>query len=195
MITHALKEWATAVAALEAGKTIMLLRKGGIREEGNRFTVAYDRVLLYPTFEHQQPDLLKPEYAEGVKPVESRWHLETIRISAWAEITDIFQVSDADTVASLLPYHIWNERLASDRLKWKPRQPLYLLLLRVYKLPQIHTIPYRQEYGGCKSWIDLAEPISLAGASPVLDDAFYTQLVEKIRRIVTGKQNSFQATC
>jgi hypothetical protein len=193
--THALKEWAIAVDALEQGKTILLLRKGGIREEGNRFKVAYDRVLLYPTFEHQQPDLLKPEYAEKVKPVESGWHPETIRISAWAEITDIFQVSEAETVASLLPYHIWNERLASDRLKWKPRQPLYLLLLRAYKLAQIHTISYRQEYGGCKSWIDLAEPISLAGASPVLDDVFYTQLVEKIRRIVTGKQNSFQATC
>jgi hypothetical protein len=57
--THAFKEWATAVDALEQGKTMMLLRKGGIREEGNRFQVAQKEVLLYPTFEHQQPEFAK----------------------------------------------------------------------------------------------------------------------------------------
>ncbi|BCX07554.1 MAG: hypothetical protein KatS3mg066_1413 [Fischerella sp.] len=36
---HALKEWAVAVTALEAGKTIMLLRKGGIHERNGRFQV------------------------------------------------------------------------------------------------------------------------------------------------------------
>ena len=30
-LSHALKEWAIVVDALAAGKTIMLLRKGGIR--------------------------------------------------------------------------------------------------------------------------------------------------------------------
>ena len=51
---HALKEWAVAVNALESGKTIMLLRKGGIHERGGRFQVAHEQVLLYPTYEHQQ---------------------------------------------------------------------------------------------------------------------------------------------
>lgn len=193
--THALKEWATAVAALEAGKTIMLLRKGGIQEEGNRFKVACEQVLLYPTFEHQRPDLLKADYASQVQPVESGWHPETIRIGSWAKITDIFQVSDEQTVAELLPFHIWNVQFVSDRLKWKPRQPLYILLLRTYKLGKIHTIPYRQEYGGCKSWLDVAEPISIEGLMPVLDDETYSQQAEKISKIVTGKQNSLLNNC
>jgi hypothetical protein len=183
MITHALKEWATAVDALAAGKTIMLLRKGGIKEEENSFKVAHNRVLLYPTFEHQRPELLKADYAIRVQPVESGWHPETIRIGSWAEITDIFQVSEAETVAALLPYHIWNEEFASTRLKWKPRQPLYVLLLRTYKLPQVREIQYLPEYGGCKSWIDLAEDISLEGSVPVLDDATYTQQVGEIREL------------
>ena len=191
-ITQALKEWATAVDALAAGKTIMLLRKGGIKEEGNGFKVAYNRVLLYPTFEHQRPELLKADYATRVQPVESGWHPETIRIGSWAEITDIFQVSEAETVAALLPYHIWNEEFASTRLKWKPRQPLYVLLLRTYKLPGVREIQYLPEYGGCKSWIDLAEPISIAFSVPVLDDAIYTQQVGEIRSIVSGEANSLQ---
>ncbi len=184
--THALKEWAVAVNALEQGKTIMLLRKGGIHEQGGRFKVAHDQILLYPTHEHQQPFMLKPDYAEQVTPETSGWHPETNRIGSWAEITDILPVSDEPIVRALLPFHLWNEQFISDRLKWKPRQPLYILLLRTYKLPQEQFIPYRSEYGGCKSWIDLAEPISIEDAVPVLNDAAYTQLVAEIRGIVAN---------
>jgi hypothetical protein len=182
--THALKEWDVAVDALERGKTIMLLRKGGIKEEGNRFNVAHDQILLYPTYEHQQPNLLKAEYAPQVKPVTSGWHPETVRIGSWAKITDILQVSDESAVTALLPYHIWNEQFVSDRLKWKSRQPLYILLLRTYQLSTESVIPYRPEYGGCRSWIDLVEPISVEGVVPVLDDAEYTKQTAQIRKIV-----------
>ncbi|MEO1671947.1 MAG: DUF1802 family protein, partial [Cyanobacteria bacterium J06631_2] len=71
-LTHTLKEWAIAVDALSQGRTIMLLRKGGIRERG--FQVKYSPVWLYPTYEHQKPNLLKPEYVTQVTPVESGWH-------------------------------------------------------------------------------------------------------------------------
>ncbi len=186
--THAaLKEWAVAVDALECGKTIMLLRKGGIREQNGRFKVAHAQILLYPTHEHQQPFLLKPEYAEQVTPVTSGWHPEAIRIGSWAEITDILPVSDETIVKALLPFQIWNQQFISDRLKWKPRQPLYILLLRTYKLAQEQMIPYRSEYGGCKSWIDLAEPISIEDTQPVLNNTAYTDLAAKIREITGNK--------
>ncbi len=186
--THALKEWAVATDTLEHGETIMLLRKGGIREEGKHFRVAHDEVLLYPTYEHQQPHLLKPRYSTLVQPVPSGWHPETVRIGAWAHITDIFQVSEKETVEALVPYHIWNEQFAAERFGWKPRFPLFVLLLRVYKLAEEQVIPYRAEYGGCKSWIDLAEPISLDGMAPLLSDQAYDRLRGEIRTIVAGKQ-------
>jgi hypothetical protein len=69
--THALKEWAVATRALEQGNTVLLLRKGGIHERGGVFTVAQSQVLLYPTYEHQKPHLLKAEYADQVEPVAS----------------------------------------------------------------------------------------------------------------------------
>ncbi|WNN91853.1 DUF1802 family protein [Gloeocapsopsis dulcis] len=183
--SHAIKEWAVAVEALEQAKTIMLLRKGGIHEQGGRFRVAYDQVLLYPTYEHQQPALLKPKYADVVTPVASGWHPETVRIGSWAEITEILLVSDPSAVAALLPFHIWNEKFISDRLKWKSRQPLYVLLLRTYKT-QVQLIPYRAEYGGCKSWIELAETISLENSQPVLSDAAYSQMVAEIRQTISN---------
>ncbi len=182
--THALKEWAVAVDALEQGKTIMLLRKGGIKEESNRFKVAHDQVLLYPTYEHQQVDLLKAEYANQVQPVTSGWHPKTVRISSWAKITDILQVSDYSAVAALLHFHIWNAQFATERFNWKPRQPLYILLIRAYHLLEPLMIYYRQEYGGCRSWIDLAEPISIEDVIPVLNDAEYTAQVREICQII-----------
>jgi hypothetical protein len=181
---HALKEWATAVQALEAGKTIMLLRKGGIHERNGRFQVAHDEVLLYPTYEHQQAFLLKPEYAADVHPVTSGWHPDTVRISSWAKITDILPVSDENIVSELLPFHIWNEHFICDRLKWKPRQPLYLLLLRTYNLQQPKEISYRSEYGGCKSWIDLEQPVNVENSQPALSNFTYNNIVAEIRGIV-----------
>lgn len=190
IINHALKEWAVAVDALESGKTILLLRKGGIREEGNHFKVAHNEVLLYPTFEHQKPDLLKPEYAEQVTTMPSGWHPETIRIEAWAKITDILLVSFEPSINALLPFHIWNEKFVSDRLKWKPRQPIYILLLRTYKLSQPQEIPYRTEYSGCKSWIKLQEDISVANATPVLTDTEYNKRASVIRSSIANPSAS-----
>jgi hypothetical protein len=191
---HALKEWAVAVDALEQGKTIMLLRKGGIREEGKHFKVAHNQILLYPTYEHQQPNLLKAEYAPQVEPVTSGWHPETVRIGSWAEITDILPVSDESTVDALLPYHIWNEQFVSDRFQWKPRHPVYILLLRTYRLRQPKVIPYLPEYSGCRSWIDLVEPISIEGAMPVLTDTEYTKQNAQIRQIVEESGHFYSLT-
>ncbi len=179
-LTHALKEWAIAVDALAAGKTIMLLRKGGIREDRKNFQVQHPRVWLYPTYEHQKPHLLKPEYAPQVTVVESGWHPKTVMIRSYAEITQVLSVSKLETLLALQPYHIWNEQMVRDRLKWKARQPLSVLLLRVYNLSQPLNIPYNSSYGGCKSWIDLVEPISTLETSPVLDDDLYQNLVREI---------------
>jgi hypothetical protein len=183
MFTTAIKEWAVAVDALAEGKTILLLRKGGIREQGGSFQVTHSRVWLYPTYEHQKPHLLKPEYADRVMLVESGWHPETVTIQAWAEITHTFQVHEAATVEALLPFHVWNQQFAIERLKWKPKTPIALLLLRAYRLPEPQIIAYEDAYGGCKSWIDLrfnshdvVEP-----ATPVLSDEVYRSQVEAIQ--------------
>lgn len=182
--TAALKEWNVAVNALANGNTIMLLRKGGIREQAGRFTVAHQQVLLYPTFEHQQPDLLKPEYASQVQVVDSAWHPENmkknIQISSFAEITNILPVTDESILNKLFFYHIWNEKFVRDRLQWKPQQPVYILLLRTYKLSQNHEIFYRPEYGGCRSWINLDTPINITDLNPVLNDDNYRSLSAEI---------------
>lgn len=189
-LIHALKEWAIAVEALEQGNTIVLLRKGGIREQRGQFTVAHTPVLLYPTFEHQQPHLLKDPYRGQVQTVASGWHPDQVRIGAVAEITHLFQVTEAEAVQALLPFHIWNAEFAAERFQWKPRSPLYVLLLRVSKLPKAQTIDYHAEYGGCRSWIELKTAIDLEGATPVLSDTTYFQQTEQITQILNLTHSS-----
>lgn len=185
-LSHALKEWAIALSALEQGDMILLLRKGGIREQGGKFSVDHERVLLYPTYEHQNPNLLKAPYDANVQSVSSGWHPDEIQIRSFADITDIFQVTEATVVQALYPYHIWNPQFVEERLKWKPKSPLYVLALRSFKLAQPQSIPYQSEYGGCRSWIDLSANISLENATPVLTDTAYRGQIEAIRTVVAA---------
>ena len=180
--TIALKEWAIAVEVLTAGKTIILLRKGGIREA--KFQVEHHRIWLYSTYEHQKPHLLKPEYAGAVTPVDSAWHPQEVLIKGFADITDVLSINSQAQIDALLPYHVWQPEVISDRLKWKPQQPLTVLLLRVYRLIPAQTIAYHSSYGGCKSWIELLEPLNIDGSIPVMTDSQYQQQVQEIKDLI-----------
>ncbi|MGP1375088.1 MAG: DUF1802 family protein [Almyronema sp.] len=180
-LTSALKEWSVAVDALASGQTILLLRKGGIREVGGGFSVSHRQVILYPTYEHQKPHLLKAAYQSAVQPVSAGWHPERVPLRAWADITDVWQVSEPSALAALQPFHIWHAQFATERFNWKPRQPLYLLLLRVYRLPEPVEIPYHASYGGCRSWLALQTAIAIDSASPVLSPEQYHHQRDRIQ--------------
>ncbi len=173
-----------AVDALAAGETMLLLRKGGIKEEGNQFSTEADRVVLFPTFEHQKRDLLKPRYQSSVAPVTPGWHPQTIELKAWAEITHIFLAREAKQVDALNPFHIWQPQLAEERLKWKPKQPLYVLALRAYRLLSPMTVPWQATYGGCRSWITLEKGVETEGGVAAIADANYQTQVTAIQRLL-----------
>ena len=187
LLVNAFKEWAIAVSALTKGQTIMLLRKGGIREASKQFQVKQHQVWLYPTYEHQKPQLLKSQYSTQVREVTSGWHPATVEIQSCGEITHVLTVEDWEILQKLEPYHVWNEKMISDRFEWKPQQPLTILLLRVANLPNPVSIHYHNSYGGCKSWIDLQQPISLRGLKPILTTDVYQQQVDEILEIMTCK--------
>ncbi|MEL6496824.1 MAG: DUF1802 family protein, partial [Cyanobacteria bacterium J06623_7] len=148
------------------------------------FQVKHSPIWLYPTYEHQKPHLLKPEYASQVTPVESGWHPQSVTINSCAEITATRAVDREAQIALLGSHHIWNERMIAERLQWKPSNPLIILLLRVYRLPQPQIIPYSPSYGGCKSWIDLVEPISGSQLQPVLEHEEYLTEVNRIEALI-----------
>ncbi len=180
MLQNALKEWSVAVDALVQGEMILLLRKGGIREVGNRFQVPHQRIWLYPTYEHQKPHLLKSQWAEQVRPVKAGWHPAVVTIQAWADIVQVWTIRHEQSVQSLLPFHIWNEQFVTERFRWKPSQPLHLLLLRVHRLATPIAIDWQPDYGGCRSWLTLKDPLDLMPSQPVLDQQTWAKTGEAI---------------
>ena len=55
---RAFKEWAVSCAAMQSGEQILLIRKGGIREDGGTFTIADTEFFLMPTYEHQDAGII-----------------------------------------------------------------------------------------------------------------------------------------
>ena len=60
----ALKEWSVVCRALEDGRQVVLLRKGGVLEYRQGFEIKHESFWLYPTLEHQSKEFIQPDYVE-----------------------------------------------------------------------------------------------------------------------------------
>ena len=174
-LRHTLKEWAVAVRALEGGETALVVRKGGIREKA--FAVADRRFLLLPGYEHQRQELLKPEYRKLLRGIPDLTDDGPLRFTSFAEVRGAYEISEPGSLEAIDPYHIWTPEYAESRFRWRPKKPLTVLVLRVYLLPEPVELPYSEAYAGCKSWIELEQPVSVAGARPALEDEAFERLV------------------
>jgi hypothetical protein len=179
----ALKEWAVVVKALEEGKQILLMRKGGIAEETRDFQIRSEAFLLYPTYEHQKKELLKPAYAKDMEETLEGWSPSDtqVEISCYAELVQDIEVTDMEQLMKLDSFHIWTDRFAEERLKWKKSKPLHVLLVRVYRFDQAFSLPIEEGYLGCKSWIGLQEQWDKRSKTPVLSDEDYQRQVAAIQ--------------
>jgi hypothetical protein len=173
-LTHALKEWAVAIAVLERGDTALVVRKGGIREKS--FAVPEARFFLFKSYEHQNEDQLKPAYHDLLRSIPDRPDDGPVVLSSFAEVAGAYEGCEAEELEALDPHHVWMREYAASRLKWRPKQPLTVLVLRTYLLPEPVELAYRPEYGGCKSFIDLLQEIPTANARPALDGAAFEEL-------------------
>jgi hypothetical protein len=183
----ACKEWAVVVRALLAGEQILDLRKGGLREQGRHFSVQSPRCWLYPTYEHQQAELLKPAYA--------RWADEpsagpvSVEVAGWADIVGVATVTEPEVLDALDGRVIWSHDYVASRFRWKRRDPLHVLVLRVHRLEEPVRVPYREEYGGCTSWVDLDglpdDPAALP-STPVLSDTAFDARRKGVEEAIPG---------
>ncbi len=181
-LQHALKEWAVAVRALERGDTALVVRKGGIREKA--FAVPETRFLLLPGYEHQRTNLVKPEFRGIMDEIPDLTDDGPLRFSSFAEVVGAYEVSEAEDLAALDSHHMWTHEYAESRFKWRPKKPLTVLVLRTYLLPETVELPFREEYGGCKSWIELRESVSAEGARPALSDEKFEEIAAPAREVL-----------
>ena len=208
----ALKEWAIVCKALESGNQILSFRKGGIMEFRNGFELKFKNFFLSPTFEHQAKESIRMDYHTTLDELNRKNGLDnaetlpdsnkTTEITSFVEITHFSEVPDLTTLKKLETFHIWTDDYLKSRFDYNPKKPLYLLLLRVYKLNNPIKLMNKPEWVGCKSWIQIdshdpdlityfenhlpEKPFEYLKSisKPCIDDNNFNKLSEKVRSII-----------
>ncbi len=178
-----LQEWAVCARALSEGRSILIVRKGGIHEpRGGLFRPEHERFALLPTFLHQGAERLRAAYggayfAETAKPSANA----TIPVAAWAEVAQVWRLEDAGRLLALGDDIPWSEAELETRLAYRGQRWLFALALRVRVLERAIALPDKPNYAGCRSWIALDDAVPTEPAKPALDDARWSERLARVR--------------
>ncbi|OBI99360.1 DUF1802 family protein [Mycobacterium sp. 1465703.0] len=177
----ALKEWSAAVRALLDGRQRVLLRKGGIGEK--RFELAASEFLLFPTVAHSHAQRVRPEHQDLLTPAAADSTEAELVIRAAAKVVAAVEVERPDGLPAIEDLHIWTaESVRADRLDFRPKHKLAVLVVSVIPLAEPVRLIRTAEYGGCKSWVEL--PVHAPLAAPVHDDSALAAVAARVRDAV-----------
>jgi hypothetical protein len=184
MLKIAFKEWAVVCKALAQGRQAIILRKGGIAERGTTFQPEHSRFWLYPTFTHQQRHGVKPEAAGWLADVEKdRPPSGMVRLSHFAVVPGVYHVAGLEPLLMLDHLHVWTEETIRQRFAY--RHPgLYVLPVRVYRIPAPVELPETPAYAGCKSWVELDQAVPADGEVPILKDEEFRDVLTRLDAVL-----------
>jgi hypothetical protein len=177
----ALKEWSAAVHALLDGRQLVLLRKGGIGEK--RFMVAAAEFVLFPTLAHSHAERVRPEHRDLLPRAAADSTDDQLVIRAAAKVVAALPVNQPDRLEAIEDLHIWTaESVRADRLDFRPKHKLAVLVVSVIPLVEPVRIVRTPDYAGCTSWVQL--PLRPALGTPIHDDAALTAVAGRVRDAV-----------
>jgi hypothetical protein len=156
----AFKEWAAICRALAAGRQDVILRKGGIVEPGGEFRVEHRDFLLLPTFLHQAPESLLPEARDLLDGIDADRPPEgTIVFRHRATVRESYRVRSLAELAAFRRRHVWSDAVVAERFhRWT--DGIHVLVVDVTALPAPVTMPWREAYAGCRSWVELEDEVA-----------------------------------
>lgn len=178
----AFKEWAIICRALASGRQIVILRKGGVVEEGGVFRPDHSQFLLFPTYSHQSPDQVIPEAWVPSEALEAEQpEVGQVVLRHCATLTDCFRVKNPGALGALRGEHIWSDSNVGERFyRWRDHS-VWAMVVRVATLIKPIALDLTEEYTDCKSWVHLEEDIDLDGMKCVLTDVDYARRSEAIK--------------
>jgi hypothetical protein len=180
MLRDAFKEWAVICRALAEGSQALVLRKGGIEEPSGTFRLEHRCFWLYPTYLHQQRAGIKAEAIPLLEQAETeRPPAGVIRLSHFAAVTGIYQVHNLAAALAVDPLHLWSEATVEARFAYR-RPGLNVLPVRVYRAVATVELPETPGYAGCRSWVELERELPTEGATPVLSDEAFQEVLRTL---------------
>lgn len=158
-VATAFKEWAAICRALTSGRQDVILRKGGIVEPHGGFRPDHARFLLLPTFLHQSAESLVPEARDLLERIDDDRPAEgTVVFTHVVDVVAAHRITDRRALGPFRHRHVWAESVVDERFhRWQDE--LHLLEVAVHPLPSPVTLPWRESYGGCRSWVALDAPV------------------------------------
>lgn len=179
----ALQEWAATCRALELGRSVLIVRKGGIHERGGGlFAPEHDRFLLMPTWLHQDAARFDPAWQGCFAGLEAPPPGE-IPLRLWAEVRRAWRLTELEPLFALRELLPWTRAEIEARFRY--RQPLLnVLALRVHRLSAERRIADRPAYAGCRSWVRLAEAVDCARSRPVLDELAFARACDRASAVL-----------
>ncbi|MEM1158304.1 MAG: DUF1802 family protein [Verrucomicrobiota bacterium] len=178
---HGFKEWDVICRALECGWQSLLLRAGGIHDVTKWYNDLPERFFLMPNDYHEALHQVR-RLPEGADQPVIRW-----QIRSWAEMVKVMCINKPEMLQRLEPFHIYQPELVQKRFEQNHPPALWLILLRVYQLPNPWQLADEESLGGCRSMVALPPaPFSLTG-KPVLDDRRFSRLHDEVETaLLTG---------
>ena len=180
----ALKEWSATCRALELGKQIILLRKGGLLDPDGKFDLEYSGFWLAPTKWHEDTSLVKLKFGELLEPAPASRGV--LRLTSWAQVEKSWAVSFEEREKLARLNHIWSTSYLDSRWNYQPEHPLIVVALRVWKLPQVLEVSFQPEYSGCRSWIEMNESLSIKNTQPALSDEAFARELQSAERVLSA---------
>jgi len=182
MLKIAFKEWAVVCKALAEGRQALILRKGGIAEVGGEFRPEHARFWLYPTYLHEHKEGIQPSALPLLDQVlGERAPAGVLRLSHFAEVSGVYHVMREEMILGLDDLHIWSAPTVRMKFHYR-KKGVYVLPVRVYRAAKATELPETAEYAGCRSWVELGTELPTDGATPVLGDRAYADLLETLDR-------------
>ena len=177
-----LQEWAVCCRVLGSGQLMLAVRKGGIHERhGGLFAPEHDRFALLPTSLHQDASRLRSPIAAEIGSADDA-PAGMIRVGLWAEVARVWKATDLARVQALGDELVWTPAELAARFAYRDQPFLYVLALRVWRLPTVQDLPDLPAYAGCRSWIPLRDPVDLSGSTPAVADADFAARLDHIAR-------------
>lgn len=174
----ALKEWGAAVHALLDGRQTVLLRKGGIGEK--RFAISAPEFVFFPTVEHSHAERVRPEFTDLLERAAGDSTETEVVLRGGAKIAAAVAVEHPDQLEAIADLHIWTaESVQNDRLDFRPRHRLTVLVVQAKPLAAPVRLPRTPDYAGCRSWVNL--PVTPEWGPPVYDDASLAAIAQRVR--------------
>lgn len=184
----AFKEWGAVCAALEQGTQSVIVRKGGIHEGETGFRVEHREFWMFPTRFHQGAEQLQPENSSLLNlPLAQEPASGKLNLALYSVVEAVLELKDPSLLSRLQSLQVLNEETIQQRFEYK-NPGLFVLLVRVFRLPHPFEVEQESRYAGCHSWVELSQEYATGDLKPVLDSEQFLDAQQAFQQVVVSAQ-------